>query len=156
MEKEDCSYVTKGKVESKVKNIFVTHSESFDYKKELYLPIKESKLSKDCNILYTTQFENFEVAREVIRKVDFVFCEVTFPTIEIGIEMEWARNLKIPIICAAFKGGGISQDIHLMSYKVIEYGSSEELLMKLKNAIDSYSAEKKMNSIYEVPFKDLT
>lgn len=118
-----------------IKHIYVTHSKNFNYEAELYKPLKASRLNKRFSFLLSSDFENFSIARDVIRKVDCLICEVTYPTIEIGVEMEWARNLNIPIVCAAFKGTGVSKDVRMLSHKVIEYNCSEDLMLQLEIAI---------------------
>lgn len=129
-----------------MKKFFVTHSKNFNYQKELYDTIKTSKINREFEILYTTQFEDFQTIKDELRKVDCLICEVTYPTIEIGIEMEWARSVEIPIISIAYKGTGVSKGVRLISHKVIEYTSSEDLIINLEECVEELGMrENKMN-----------
>lgn len=81
-------------------NSYISHSRNFDFVKELYIPIRESRLNtehffllphEDSDTVFPTK-DYFES-----QECDMVIAEVSYPSTGQGIELGWAEMLHIPI-----------------------------------------------------------
>lgn len=107
--------------------IYVSHSNSFDYENELYIPLR--KLSKEINwqfVLPHDQGKNLRTHDEIIGG-DAIIAEVSFPSTGSGIEIGIAYEAKLPIICIFKKGKKISSALSFVTDNFIEYEDGEDL-----------------------------
>jgi nucleoside 2-deoxyribosyltransferase len=117
--------------------IYIAHSKSFDFQKELYNPIKNSPLFKEHSFIFPHE-ENREPfsSKEFFQEdCDLIIAEVSYPAIGLGIELGWASMLNIPILCIYKKGSKITDSLKSVTNEFLEYSNSEELLIKIKEAI---------------------
>lgn len=120
-----------------MKKIYVAHSKDFDYKNELYKPIRNSTLNKEFMIIlpHEKSDELFN-SKECIRKVcDAIIVEASYPKIGVGIEVGWADAYAVQIIAIYKKGFKLSESIKSVSKIVIEYESAEDMISKLGDAL---------------------
>jgi hypothetical protein len=116
--------------------IYISHSTSFDYKKELYQPIK--KASFDYNFIFP---HDKNIKQHYLKKLfssnkyKMVIADVSFPSTGQGIELGWANFYKIPIICIYKNGSNYSKSLNSISKKFIKYKDSEDLVEKLKKIL---------------------
>ena len=78
--------------------IYVGHASSFDYKTELYKPLKELNLEGVEFILpheHTTEPRN---SLEQMKLIDLMLAEVSYPSTGLGIEIGWANALGKPVV----------------------------------------------------------
>lgn len=116
-------------------NIYVSHSRSFDFRNELYVPLRPLG-----NHQFTFPHESgqaFINSKDFFKsgKCDLVLAEVSFPSTGQGIELAWASNLGLKIICVYKKDAKISDSLKLVSKEFIEYESVEDMVKKLSNFI---------------------
>lgn len=109
--------------------IYVGHAKSFDFENELYLPIKNSSLSKDHQIILphekgATPFPSKELFKT---GCDLMIAEVSQPSTGLGIEIGWADVLNVPIVCVYRKGAKIAGSLKIITQDFIEYDSPLEL-----------------------------
>ncbi len=117
-------------------NIFVTHSSNFDFKNELYIPLRKSELNNLHTIFLPHEEENDEVlTKDNIKKSDIVLAEVSFPSTGQGIELGWANTYQIPIICIYKRNSKISGSLNLLTDKFIIYDNSEDMINKLISSL---------------------
>jgi len=117
--------------------IYIGHSSNFDYKSELYNPIKESVLySKHQFILPHDNSSEATNSKELIKTIDLVVAEVSYPSTGLGIELGWANYLNCPIICVYKKDSTISSSLKVLTNRFIEYSSAEELIKKLEKELE--------------------
>ncbi|MDD2823079.1 MAG: hypothetical protein PHQ59_03265 [Candidatus Daviesbacteria bacterium] len=116
--------------------IYVTHSSGFDYQKELYQPLRKSKLNNLHEITLPHEFflEQFN-SKEYLKECDLVLAEVSYPSEGQKIELGWASSYKVPIICIYKKGKKISDTLKTASNVFIEYESSEDMIQKLTESL---------------------
>jgi len=69
--------------------------------------------------------------KSVIEESDLVIVEATYPSTGQGIELVWAYEAKIPIICVYKITTKISDSLRIVTDKFIEYENTEDLLRKL-------------------------
>jgi hypothetical protein len=118
-------------------NIYMIHSRNFDFQKDLYNPIKISPLSKKHSFIFPHD-GNDELfsSKEFFRKdCDLVIAEVSYPATGLGIELGWANMLNIPIVCILKKDSKITNSLKSVSNHFLEYSNSEELLVRIEEAI---------------------
>ena len=113
--------------------ILVTHSSNFDYKNELYVPLRSSSLNSDHSFILPHETGQAIPTRPFLEKkeVDLLIAEVSYPSTGQGIELGWADIFKIPVICIYKKGQIYSGSLYLVSKQFIEYESSEDLIKKI-------------------------
>lgn len=116
--------------------IYVAHSSSFDFKKDLYEPIRNSELNNKHEI--TLPHENSDSqfnSKDYLPNCDLVIAEVSYASTGMGIELGWADVFKKRIICIHKSGFKLSNSLKIVSNEFIEYDSSEDLVEKLKKIL---------------------
>ncbi len=121
-----------------MEQIYLGHSPGFDYKKELYEPIRESKLNSDYEVLLPYEKLDDPVeSKEAIKNCKAMIAEVSYPSTGLGIEIGWADFYNKQIIFIYKKGCKVSRSLKVISSNFIEYESTGELLDELEKLLDS-------------------
>lgn len=112
--------------------IYVCHSSALDYKKELYQPIRQSKLnSKYEFILPHEKDDQVFNSKEIIPECDLIIAEVSYPSTGMGIELGWANKESKKILLISRKDFPISKSLITVSSDFIEYSSTIDLIEKI-------------------------
>ena len=112
--------------------IYVAHSSSFDFRKELYTPLRASKLAKLHQLILPHEASSTPMSsKDLLKTCDLVLAEVSYPSTGEGIELGWADMLGIPIICLCKAGYQYSPSLKVVTQKIIEYSDSEDLIKKI-------------------------
>ena len=115
-------------------NIYVAHSNKFDYINKLYNPIKQSKLSKEYNFLFPHDEINKEIkTKQIIADYDLVIADVSLPATGLGIELGWADYANTPILCIYEKNSTYSSALKFITNSFIEYENAEDMLKKIED-----------------------
>ena len=114
--------------------IFISHSTGFDYKNKLYLPLRNSSLNKGYDFFLPHEKELLNT-REIIQNSDLVIAEASYPSTGQGIELVWAYEARIPIICVYKITAKISDSLKTVTDEFIEYENADDLLRKLSIAL---------------------
>lgn len=116
--------------------IYLNHSTNFDFKKNLYNPIKKSKLSKNFIFPHQNSLKPYSTKKFfALKKCDLIIAEVSFPSTGQGIELGWANDYEIPIICFYKKGTKYSKALNSITKKIIKYNDEQDLIEKIKNLL---------------------
>ena len=115
--------------------IYVSHSLQYDYKNELYKPLRELGLNKTWDIFLPHETDMEINSKEQIKSSDFVLAEVSFSSTGQGIELGWAEMMNIPIICIYKEGGKASRWINILTNKVIVYKNAEDMITKIEEVL---------------------
>ena len=119
-----------------MKKIYISHSTSFDFKKELYQPLKKAGLDYSFIYPHEKSSKPYPVKKLFLsKKCNLVIAEVSFPSTGQGIELGWANVYKIPIICIHKKGTNYSKSLKIITKKIIEYSDNLDLIEKMKKII---------------------
>lgn len=113
--------------------IYVGHSRDIDYAKELYRPIR--KFEKDTDHVFLLPHEKSNTSsndRNFYNEIDLFIAEVSMPATGLGIELGWAYDNNVPIVCIFKKGKKISGSLNSVTNNFYEYENTEEL----KNVIE--------------------
>jgi hypothetical protein len=123
--------------------IYFCHSRDFDYKNDLYKPIRESNLNKQHEIIFPHENESSTInTKDVIKNCNVVFAEVSFPATGLGIELGWADTCVVPIVCFSKTCAKISGSLKFITSNFIEYSDPKDLIGK----IEKFLAESKFIS----------
>lgn len=116
-----------------MKKIYFAHSTGFDYKNELYKPIRESTLNKEYYFLLPHEKSDapFNSKEFFKNEANLIIAEISYPSTGMGIELGWADSLGLPIIEIAKKNTKYSSSPTVIAKEVIEYENSKDLIEKL-------------------------
>jgi hypothetical protein len=100
-----------------------------DYQKELYEPIKNSKIY-DLHEIILSHDEPNEVinSKEIIKGCSLVVAEVSYPSVEVENELAWAGEYGVPIICIHKKGTEVSASLSAVAKMILEYENFGDLI----------------------------
>jgi len=117
--------------------IYVAHSRSFDFQKELYGPIQDSSLAKEHNFIFphSNSGEPFNSKEFFQNDCDLIIAEVSYPATGLGIELGWADMLKVPVVCIYKKDSKVSGSLKAVTDTFLEYSDSGDLIAKVAQAI---------------------
>jgi len=115
--------------------IYVAHSNSFDYKNELYAPLRKSELNIKHHIFFPHETDEFVNTKEIIKKSDIIVAEVSYPATGMGIELGWASDANKRIVCIFRTGSKVSGSLKVVCDKFIEYSDASDIVAKLSEAI---------------------
>lgn len=118
--------------------IIVTHSSKFDFKNEVYKPIRESVLNTEHDFYLPQEKAEEGVTKDMIKDADLVFAEISYPSTGQGIELGWANVFETPIVCFYQAGKKPSSSIKYVSKSWIEYTDGKDLIEKLSVFLSSY------------------
>lgn len=118
--------------------IYIAHSRSFDFKKELYEPIRQSSLNNEHTFVlpHETSDDPFNSKDYLKNEVDLMIAEVSKPATGLGIELGWADSCKVPIICIYRKGSKVSGSLKVVSKNFVEYSNSKELISGIEQMLN--------------------
>lgn len=117
-----------------MKNIYVSHSKDYDYKRELYDPIRLSDINNKFNIILPHEkSEKPFNSKEFFSSgnCDYVIAEASYSATGLGIELGWADCYEVNIIAIVKKGYKVSGSVKILTDIIIEYENIEDLLDKL-------------------------
>ena len=117
--------------------IYVAHSRKFDFKKELYEPIRQSSLNDEHTFVlpHENSDESFNSKDFLKNESDLMIAEVSYPETGLGIELGWADSLSVPIICIYRKGTEISNSLKTITKNFVEYSDKKEMISKIEKII---------------------
>ena len=115
--------------------IYIGHSKNFDFKKELYQPLKQSGLASKHELVFPHETDQVINSKDIIKNCDLMIAEVSFPATGLGIELGWANCFERQIICIYKTGSKISSSLKVVTNTFIEYSDNEELVNKLSEVL---------------------
>ena len=118
--------------------IYVAHSTSFDYKNELYLPIRQSDLNAQHDFILPHELSNEQYDSHALftSGIDLVVAEVSYPSTGLGIELGWADSSGAPIACFYKVGTTPSGSLQAVTDKIVGYSSHKELISRIGDIIN--------------------
>ena len=115
--------------------IYVAHSSNFEFQKHLYTPLLTSHLSKEHNLVLPHETEIVINSKNEIISSTIVIAEVSRASIGVGIELGWADDAKIPIICIYNEGTKPSTSLKSISAIFVQYSGTKDMIEKITTAI---------------------
>jgi hypothetical protein len=119
--------------------IYVAHSRDLDFKKELYKPLRESRLDDIHEIILPHEDTGKLYSSEQFfgSSCDLVIAEVSYKSTSMGIELGWAHMHHLPIICIYKTGSKPSNGLRAVTNYFVEYSNPQEMISKLEQVINS-------------------
>lgn len=116
--------------------IYISHSTDFDFKKELYEPLKMANLDCEFILPHEEGLEQYPV-KELFssKECGLVIAEVSFPSTGQGIELGWANLSNVPIVCVYKENSKYSGALTVVSEKFITYQNEQDLIEAVKKII---------------------
>ena len=117
--------------------IYISHSRAFDFRLELYAPVKAALGSEHQLILPHAESDEPFASRQLFEKggCDIVLAETSFPSTGSGIELGWASSAGIPIYSIRRINTALSGSVTAVSTSVIEYTDFKDLELVVKTLI---------------------
>ncbi|MFH1977987.1 MAG: hypothetical protein ABIJ92_01530 [Candidatus Aenigmatarchaeota archaeon] len=115
--------------------IYLAHSTDFDYKKELYEPLKNSELVDKHEFVFPHDNENNLSSKDIIKNCNLIIADVSYPSIGVGVELGWAESFGIKIICIFKRGSRPSKSLRNLTLHFIEYSDTDHLINELKEEL---------------------
>ena len=108
-----------------MKTVYVTHSTDYDYRSNLYVPIRSSRLNEQLRIVlpHERSSELFSSKAFFRDECDLVIAEISTHRFGVGIEMGWADAFNVPIIGLHQAGITPSRSAVSVCKAVLEYDS---------------------------------
>jgi nucleoside 2-deoxyribosyltransferase len=117
--------------------IFVAHSSDIDFETKLYVPLRESVLNSDHEILLPQESgSKDEITREMINGCDVLVADVSRPSLGTGIEIGWADAASVPVIAIFEEGSKVSFSIDNAVTDRFEYSDAQDLINKLETTLE--------------------
>ena len=117
--------------------IYIAHSKNSDYKEELYVPLQNSSLAKQHELILPHQeSSSLFSSKEFFQSgCDLIIAEVSYPATGLGIELGWANVYNTKIICVHKPGVKVARSLQAVSDTFLEYENSKDLIDKLEVVI---------------------
>ena len=113
--------------------IYLAHSSKFDFKNELYKPIKDSNLGEKYDFIYLLDNPDFlPNTKNLIKSYSLVIAEISYPSTGAGIEIGWTDAFNIPIIFIHNELYNPPQYLKTMSPHILKYNNSNEIPLLLE------------------------
>lgn len=120
--------------------LFFAHSKHFEYRLELYEPLKASALAVQHELVFPHDPPEKDIkTQDDIARCDIFFAEVSLPGTGLGLELGWADAAKKPIVCLYRTGSQVSNSLPYITDTFIEYTDSKDLIEKVANYLASKS-----------------
>ena len=109
--------------------IYIAHSREFDFKNELYIPIRNDEELKEHEIIFPHEISDVSSnTRDFYKDINLIIAECSYPSIGLGIELGWAFDDNIPIYCIHKKGTKVSESIYAITQNIFEYKDIDEMV----------------------------
>ena len=126
--------------------IYIAHSKAYDYKKELYHPIRNSIALKEYEIILPHEFsDSSSNSRDFYRGIDLIIAECSYAATGEGIELGWGFDDKTPIYAIHKRSAKISGSVYAVTNKenINSYDNSEEMVRLIQEIIENDISLKK-------------
>ena len=109
--------------------IYIAHSREFDFKNELYVPIRNDEELKEHEFILPHEISDVSSnTRDFYKDIDLLIAECSYPSIGLGIELGWAFDDNTPVYCIHKKGTKVSGSIYAITQNIFEYKDVDEML----------------------------
>lgn len=112
--------------------IYIAHSRAFDYVNELYKPLRGSPLNQKHEIILPHETDEVFNSKEVIKNVDLLVAEASYPATGLGIELGWADAYSTPIVIMHREDAQVSGSLRFMSDTFMTYSDSQDMVRQLE------------------------
>ena len=116
--------------------IYVAHSKDFDYKNELYAPIRGDEKLKEHQIFLPHDVSaSSSNTRDFYSDIDLMIAECSYPSTGLGIELGWAFDDHVPVFAIHKQGTKVSGSVYAVTDNIAEYTDSNDMLEMIRSTI---------------------
>lgn len=120
--------------------IYIGHSRGFDFEQELYLPIRNATELPQQDIVFPHEAQqDLKNPRDFYQNIDLFIAEVSYPATGLGIELGWAYDSKVPIVCIHKTGQKISGSLRAVTNDFYNYNDGKDLVDVVSKIIEDFS-----------------
>src|SRR3569833_3080579 len=113
--------------------ILVAHASNYDYRTELYEPLKQSALAQEHAFVFPHDDENVEIeTNSVIPEAGLLIAEVSHPSTGAGIEIGLAQAAEVPTLFVYKAGSTPTRSLKFVKGTTIEYADASDLVAKIE------------------------
>lgn len=118
--------------------IYVGHSSSIDFRKELYRPLKRSDLSEKHEFVFPHEDsgEPFDSKKFLREEADLFIAEVSEASTGLGIELGWADLFEVPVLCVHREDAEVSSSLQAVDVDVRSYRRSDDIPVLIQRFLD--------------------
>lgn len=120
-------------------NIYIGHASSFPYQERLYIPLEESHLFDGHTIVlpHSSSDELFDSKTFLSNVCDLFIAEVSTASTGLGIELGWADQFDVPIVCVHTQDTTPSGALTAVTNTIKSYDNEDELIQIIETALDT-------------------
>ena len=120
--------------------IYVGHATGWNFEEKLYQPLEDSALADKHELVFPHDSEEFFNSKKFLREeCDVFIAEVSRDSTGLGIELGWAEEFDVPVMCAHMKDSEVSRALEVVTGKILEYENSRELVEIVEEAVSEMS-----------------
>ena len=122
--------------------IYIGHSNDFNFKEELYMPIMNSKLNEENQFIFLHISDKTFNSKEFIEKSDLFIAEVSRPSLGLGIEIGRAEMKNKKILCIYNEKFKEPSSLKYVNVDILEYRDTEDMICKIEEYIELLGGKK--------------
>ena len=116
--------------------ILVAHASNYDYRTELYEPLKQSAIAEKHTFIFPHDEGNAEIeTTSHIPDTDLMIAEVSYPSTGAGIEIGLVQAAHIQTLFVYKAGTTPSSALKFIKGKLIEYTDASDLVSKVEEEL---------------------
>lgn len=114
--------------------IFISDSTKSDNEESLIIPLQNSKLSEEHELVFRHELPPETSVKDTIRDCDLVLAELSNPTFEQGIELGWANEAYVTIIATCSSKTTLPEIAPQLTADLSTYENIDELIQLIQKA----------------------
>ncbi len=119
--------------------IYVAHSKEFDFEKELYKPLRQSRLNSEHTFVLPYENDNNLNPKDFLKnECELVIAEVSYTSARVSFDLSWAYIFKLPVRSIHRKGIIIPVEFRYVSPTHTEYSNSKDAISKIEKIIKEF------------------
>ena len=115
--------------------LYISHASNYDFQTELYEPLSEAFGSNHQLYLPHDPQNNGKNSKDEIVSSDLIIAEVSGPSTGQGIELGWANDAGVPIICFYKSGTEPSGALRFVAKSISSYEDTKDMISRVGKAI---------------------
>lgn len=116
--------------------IYIGHSNDFNFKEELYMPIINLKLNEKAEFIFPHLTDKTFNSKEIIEQSDLFIAEVSRPSLGLGIELGRAEIKNKKILCIYNEKFKAPSSLKYINVDILAYKDTEDMICKIEEYIE--------------------
>ena len=116
--------------------IYIGHSNNFNFKEELYMPIIKSKLNEKVEFIFPHLTDKTFNSKEIIEQSDLFIAEVSRPSLGLGIEIGRAEMKNKRILCIYDEKFKAPTSLKYVNVDIWAYKDTDDMISKIEEYIE--------------------